>query len=230
MQSVIVLLLVIVGMTSTVWAGEPERPGKPLFLSTSELIRTFEAPKQAALFGGSGRAAFNVLDSFTDRRIGLMPLFALVPPKNDRRVETNSKPPRFAFIARAKGRTMVSFTQTGMTVDRDDDVLIQRTVVSDLFQSRTFSVAVQEDHALDGDAMKFVGIGARFMARPEVKVLGWGVRLQLFTSFHPKRGGAAYFAVTGSPDEQSLTPPTALHPGALGLTRHSLPAVDWPRQ
>jgi hypothetical protein len=226
MLPVIVLLFVIVGMTSTVCAAEAERPGKPLFLSTSELVRSFEAPKQPA-FGNSGRAAFNVLDGFANRRVGLMPLFALVPPKHSEE-NGDSKPPRFALVARAKGRTMVSFTQTGMGIDRDDDVLIQRTVVSDLFQSPKFSVAVQEDHALDGDAMKFVGIGARFMARPEVKVLGWGLRLQLFTSFHPKRGGTAYFALTGSPDEQSLAPPTALRPGVLGLATQAPPAEDWP--
>jgi hypothetical protein len=223
MISTILILLGVLGTVSSVRAGDAQATHKPLFLSTSELLKTYDTPKQP-LFRQPGRAAFDVLDSFKDRRVGIMPLFALVPG-NKQTKEGEAKPPRFALIARAKGRTMVSFTRTGASTDRDDDVLLQRTVISDLFESRKFSVSVQEDHALDGDAMKFVGIGARFMARPNMKVFGWGLRLQMFTSFHPKRGGAAYFAVTGSPDEQALAPPTAL-PMSMRASPEPL-AQDW---
>jgi hypothetical protein len=76
--------------------------------------------------------------------------------------------------------------------------------------------------------MKFVGIGARFMARPDMKVLGWGLRLQMFTSFHPKRGGTAYFAITGSPDERALSAPPALSSAMRAFTPLP-PAQDWNR-
>jgi len=223
MVSTIFILLGVLGTVSGVQAGDTRASRRPLFLSTAELLRSYDTPKQP-LFRQTGRAAFDVLDSFKDRRVGLMPLFALVPSSKEGK-DGLAKPPRFALIARAKGRTMVSFTRTGATTDRDDDVLLQRTVISDLFESRQFSVSVQEDHALDGDAMKFVGIGARFMARPNMKVFGWGVRLQMFTSFHPKRGGTAYFAVTGSPDEQSLSAPTAL-PLSMKASNPAL-VQDW---
>jgi hypothetical protein len=235
MVTTILIVLGVLGTVSSVYAEDVRSTRKPLFLSTAELIKSYDASTRShdasmpPLFRQPGRAAFDVLDSFKDRRVGIMPLFALVPGKEGH--DGEAKAPRFALIARAKGRTMVSFTRTGAKNDRDDEVLVQRTVISDLFQtgqSDKFSVAIQEDHTLDGHAMKFVGIGARFMARPDMKVLGWGLRLQMFTSFHPKRGGTAYFAITGSPDERALSAPPALSSAMRAFTPLP-PAQDWNR-
>jgi len=78
MVSTIFILLGVLGTVSGVQAGDTRASRRPLFLSTAELLRSYDTPKQP-LFRQTGRAAFDVLDSFKDRRVGLMPLFALVP-------------------------------------------------------------------------------------------------------------------------------------------------------
>ncbi len=169
----------------------------PLHLSSEEVFRLFETtddskPKDVNAF----------YDKVGDRlkgRIGLRPLLTLLPTETDEQKDGETEPPTFALIARAKGGTLVSLTRPGASVDPQDRLFLQRTVVSDILNERGFSLAVYEDHALDGDALRFLGIGARLQARPAMRLFGWGLRLQLFGSFHPEHGGTAYVAISGQP-------------------------------
>jgi len=169
----------------------------PLQLSSDEIFELFEK---------SDDSTPKEVDGFYDRigdhlkgRIGLRPWITLLPTETNERKDGKTEFPTFALIARASGGTLVSFTRPGTSVDPEDRLFLQRTLVSDIMNERGFSLAVYEDHALDGNALRFLGIGARLQARPALRLLGWGLRLQLFTSFHPEHGATAYVAISGSP-------------------------------
>jgi hypothetical protein len=171
----------------------------PLQLSSEEVFELFEHADES-----KPKDVDRFYDSVGDRlkgRIGLTPLVTLLPTESRKDRKGEQEPPTFAFIARAKGGTLVSFTRPGASADPDDRLFLQRTLVSDLVNQRGFSLAVYEDHALDGDALRFLGIGARLQARPALRLFGWGLRLQLFGSFHPEHGGTAYVAISGRPAE-----------------------------
>ena len=165
-----------------------------LHLSSSEVFKLLERPDDSE---PAAVKKFNdsVADHIANDRVELGRLFTLLPSKPDKKGDP--RPPTFAFVARATGGTLVSLTRPGASVDPDDRLFLQRTVVSDIMSQQKFSVSIYEDHALDGQALKFVGIGARLAARPTLKLFGWGLRLQLFGSYHPEHGGTAYFAISG---------------------------------
>ena len=170
----------------------------PLHLNTRELFELFEHPDDSE---DPELEKFNdsVLDRIENGRIGLGWL-ALMPSEKTKPGEDVEEPPMFGLVAKANGSTLVSLTRPGVTVDPEDRVFLQRTVVSNLWEQQKFALSVYEDHALDDDQLKFVGFGARVTARPGLKIFGWGVRLQLFGSFHPSHGGTAYLAITGHPE------------------------------
>jgi len=169
----------------------------PLQLSSEDVFQLFE---------NADESRPKDVDRFYDRigdhlkgRISLRPILTLLPAETHQQKEGETEPPTFALIARAKGGTLVSFTRPGASVDPEDRLFLQRTLVSNIMDERGFSLAVYEDHALDGDALRFLGIGARLQARPALRLFGWGLRLQLFGSFHPEHGGTAYIAISGRP-------------------------------
>lgn len=198
MAHIVALIAAVLFLNITaVYAGDGNGFRKhPLHLSSTELFELFESPDRSE---PAAVKKFNdkVLDHVANDRVGLGGFLTLLPTKPNKKGE--AKPPAFAFVARASGGTLVSVTRPGATTDPDERLFLQRTVVSDVMSQQKFSVSVYEDHALDGRALKFVGIGARFAMRPTLKLLGWGLRLQLFGSYHPEHGGTAYFAISGRP-------------------------------
>jgi hypothetical protein len=179
----------------------------PLHLSSEEIFELFEHADES-----KPKDVDRFYDSVGDRlkgRIGLTPLITLLPTETGHDEKGEEEPPTFALIARAKGGTLVSLTRPGASVDPQDRLFLQRTVVSDILNERGFSLAVYEDHALDGNALRFLGIGARLQARPTVRLFGWGLRLQLFGSFHPEHGGTAYVAISGQPTDALDGAPSA---------------------
>jgi hypothetical protein len=171
----------------------------PLQLSSEDLFQLFEASDDSPP-GELDRLYDNFLDHVENDRVSLRGFVTLLPGgRDEKREDDEADPPTFAFIAKAKGSTLVSFTRPGASIDPEDRVFLQRTVVTDILDERAFSLAVYEDHALDGGALRLVGFGARVIARPALRILGWGFRLQLFGSFHPEHGGTAYVAISGRP-------------------------------
>jgi hypothetical protein len=62
-----------------------------------------------------------------------------------------------AFVARAQGRAIVSLTRVRAHADDGQNVVMQRTLVSDLFSGRRFSLTVYEDHAISDAAVRLMG-------------------------------------------------------------------------
>jgi hypothetical protein len=196
MIGTITLLLASLAVASVARAGDGDGLRSHLLhLNTRELFELFESPDRS-LDPENEDVNDRILDHIENDRIG-MGWLTLLPGEKAKPGE-NSEPPMFGLVAKAGGSTLVSLTRPGAAVDPDDRVFLQRTVVSNLVESHRFAVSVYEDHALDDDALKFVGFGARFTARPGLNIFGWGLRLQLFGSFHPSHGGTAYLAITGS--------------------------------
>jgi hypothetical protein len=195
----IALLLAVLGVTNVADAGDEDGNGfrnHLLHLNTRELFELFEHPDRS---DDPEVKAFNdgVLDRIEHGGFGTRWL-ALLPSEKPTSDDA-AAPPMFGLVAKVEGSTLVSLTRPGVTVDPDDRVFLQRTVVSNLWDHRQLALSVYEDHALDDDQLKFVGFGARVTARPDLNVFGWSLRMQLFGSFHPSHGGTAYLAITGSP-------------------------------
>jgi hypothetical protein len=165
---------------------------------------------------GPTDGAKNLLKAINANEIGVRPLFVLLPTEEphgrragDVKSAPEEAPPTFALVARATGGTLVSFTRPGTKIEARHDLIYQRNVVSDLFSSRPVSLSIYEDHVLDGDALRFLGIGGRVSPRPTVKVLGWTLRLDLFGSFHPDHGATGYLAISGALSDPGAPPPPA---------------------
>ncbi len=123
--------------------------------------------------------------------IGVRPLVTMLPPEaEDGRTAAL---PTIAFVARAQGRTLVSLTRVQARADAGQDVVMQRTLVSDLLAGRRFSLTVYEDHAISDAAARLMGFGARVTYRPS----GWPVRLELMTSYDLDAGASGFLAITG---------------------------------
>lgn len=123
--------------------------------------------------------------------IGLGPLVALVPtlPEEGRRAEL----PTLALVARAQGRTLVSLTRVRTRPDDGQEVVMQRTLVSDLLAGQRFSLTVYEDHAISDAAARLMGFGTRLTFRPS----GWPVRIEVLGSYDFDAGASAYLSLTG---------------------------------
>jgi hypothetical protein len=127
--------------------------------------------------------------------VGVRPLLTLLPPDaDDKRA---ARFPTIALFARAYGTTLVSLTRVQARTDEGQDVVMQRTLVSDLLAGRRFSLTVYEDHTLGEAATRLMGFGARMMLRPSVDVAGWRLRFEVLGSYDFQAGASAYLAVTG---------------------------------
>ena len=197
MARTISILLATILTVTTADAGDGFRP-HPLRKSIDRQFRLFEAPTEA--LSAEADATYDAISDRMGNRFNVRPFFSVLPTDS---VEPGDvKPPMFSLVARASGGTLVSLTRPGAAVDPGDRLFLQRTLVPNLFERHRFSVTVYEDHVLDGSALRFVGVGARLMARPKLRVFGWGLRFQMFGSFHPEHGATAYFAITGRRDDQ----------------------------
>jgi hypothetical protein len=123
--------------------------------------------------------------------VGVKPFVTLLPP--DDADERGAQLPTLAFFVRAQGRALVSLTRVRARADAGQDVVMQRTLVSDLLAGRSLSLTVYEDHAISDTAARLMGVGTRLTYRPS----GWPVRLELMTSYDLDAGASAYLAVTG---------------------------------
>jgi hypothetical protein len=208
----LVVVLVIWAATSA-HAGDDDRNEQVLHLSTPEVIQSVEKlPKRHPL------DPQNLIDSIADyvenEEIGVGRFFTLLPAEDAEIGEI--KPPRFAFIARAHGRTLISITQPGPAADAEDRVLLQRWLVSDLLKGRRYSLTVYKEHTLDKDTMHFLGVGARLLIKPDFHIANWRFRVELFGSYHPQHEATAYLALTG----RSIPPaPLPLPGGAARAAR-----------
>ena len=123
--------------------------------------------------------------------IGIRPLVALLPPESTdgRKAEL----PTIALFARAQGRALISLTRVQARADDGQEVVMQRTLVSDLLAGQRFSFTVYEDHAIGDAAVRLMGVGTRLTFRPP----GWPVRLEILGSYDLDAGASAYLSVTG---------------------------------
>jgi hypothetical protein len=135
--------------------------------------------------------------------IGLRPLVTLLPtPSDDGRT---AELPTVAIFARAQGRTLVSLTRVQARADDGQEIVMQRTLVSDLLAGRQFSLTVYEDHTIGAAAARLMGFGTRLTFRPP----GWPVRLEVLGSYGLDAGASAYLSITGIFAAPPLPPPVA---------------------
>jgi hypothetical protein len=194
-------LIVLIAQASVAHAGEGAARKDALHLRTVELLALLGSPQPPPPLA-------DPLTAFIDRlrhtEIGVRPLFALLPAAREV-VEPTA--PTFALFARAHGRTLVSLTRPGVKVDSGQRLVLQRTLVSDLFEGRGFALTVYEDHALSGSATRFLGLGARMTMRPTLQVYGWRLRLELLGSYDLSGGPTAYLALSGALAAPSVVVP-----------------------
>ena len=127
--------------------------------------------------------------------IGLWPFVTLLP--SDAAEERAAVLPTIALFARAQGRTLVSLTRIQARPDAGQDIVMQRTLVSDLLAGRRFSLTVYEDHAIGDAATRLMGFGTRLTFRPTMDVAGWRLRFEVLGSYDFDAGASGYLAVTG---------------------------------
>ena len=173
--------------------------------STAELLPSFDRPLEPAA-AASVAEMEGVSGKVVDRRIGLRPLF-IVAPSEESPQGGDSRLPMVALVARARGRTLVTLTGTRPRIGPSDDVVFQRSLVSDLFQGRRFSLSVYEDHVMAERALRFLGLGTRLRARPSHRLFGCKLRFDLFGSYHPSHGGTGYLAISTSFEAPAPTVP-----------------------
>jgi hypothetical protein len=133
-----------------------------------------------------------LLEHYKRDPIGIQPFVTLLPPES--RDARNAALPTIALFARAQGRTLVSLTRVQARADDGQEVVMQRTLVSDLLAGRRFSLTVYEDHAIGDAAARLMGFGTRLTLRPP----GWPVRLELMGSYDFDAGVSAFLAITGA--------------------------------
>ena len=121
--------------------------------------------------------------------VGVKPLVTLLPPAADE--VGKGELPTLAIVARARGRTLISLTRQARA-DDGQDVVMQRTVVSDLLAGQRFSLMVYEDHAISEATTRLMGVGTRLTYRPS----GWPFRLELMTSYDLDAGASGFLAIT----------------------------------
>lgn len=210
MRAVIVLFVAAsFSMASPIRAlAEEER--RPIHLNSHEIMRVIDTlPKRHPL--DPERFLNQLVDYLEHKELGVGSLFTLLPAEAQEVGEPGEvEPPRFAFVARAGGRTLVSLTKLGSTADQEDRVLHQRWLISDLVKGRRYSLTVYKEHTLDKDALRFLGVGARLMLRPDIEVAGWRFGFEMYGSYHPDHQATAYFALTG----KTIAPRVHPLPGA----------------
>jgi hypothetical protein len=212
--AVVFLILAIVSMPRTTWADEAR---EVLSLSTHDLLRSVEAlPKRHPL--DPERFVDAIVRYLEEEEVRAGRLFTLLPPTSPRIGEiTQVAPPRFAFVARAHGRTLISLTNPSAAVaDSEDRVLLQRWLVSDLLRGRGYSLTVYKEHTLDKDALRFLGVGTRLTLRPNIEFLGWRFNFEMYGAYHPDHEATAYVALVGT----TIAPPVAPLPGTAGRALH----------
>ncbi len=194
-----------ISMASPVLA-RAEEARRQIHLNTHEIMRTIESfPKRHPL--APERFLNQLVDYLEHEELGVGSLFTLLPAEAPEiGAPTQIEPPRFAFVARAGGRTLVSLTKMGSTADQEDRVLHQRWLISDLLKSQRYSLTVYNEHSLDKGALRFLGVGTRLMLRPKIELAGWRFGFEMYGSYHPDYQATAYFALTGKTIAPAVQP------------------------
>ena len=138
-----------------------------------------------------------LIDHFKNDALGTRALVALVP--SDAEDAHAARLPTVALFAHIYDRTILSLTQVQARADSGQDIVMQRTVVSDLLAGRRFSLTVYEDHVLADTATLLMGMGAKLTLRPTFDVAGWRLRLEAMGSYDFTAGATVYLAISGVP-------------------------------
>jgi hypothetical protein len=185
------LVFVLVAAATAAAADDTRAPSSRLRLraaDVAELLPPRDVPPAAD-------ALSRLVEHCKHNAIGVRPLFTLLPPDDvDRRV---ARFPTIALFARARGATLISLTRVQPRSEDGQEVVMQRTVVSDLLAGRRFSLTVYEDHTLGEAATRLMGVGGRMTFRPSLDVAGWRLRFEVLGSYDLDAGASAYLAVTG---------------------------------
>ncbi len=207
MFGTLALVVLLVASATHARAGDDSDHADPLHLRTVELLEILGSPDPP-------KRLKDPLNSFIDRlkksEIGWRPILMFLPPARESATGEPGEPPMFALVARARGKTLVSVTRPGAKIESGQKLVLQRTLVSDLFEGRRFALTVYEDHAISSSAARFVGVGARMTLRPTLRVFGWRMRFEMLGSYDLDGGAAAYLAVSGV-----LPPPPLVSPVAI---------------
>lgn len=185
----LVLLLIA---TATAAMADDGAQGPARWLLEREEISELELP---ALPSAGADPLTRFIEHCKRNPIGVRPFVTLLPTEADG--EGKAVLPTVAFFARAHGRTLVSLTRMQARPDAGQDVVMQRTLVSDLFAGRGFSLTVYEDHMIGDAATRLMGVGTRLTFRPAVDVGGWRLRFEVLGSYDLDAGASGYLALTG---------------------------------
>ena len=194
------LLMLLAAATAA--AADDASTAKRLKLRDPDLLRLMP-PREVP---PAEDALSRLIDHCKHDPVGVRPLLTLLPPDaDDRRA---ARFPTIALFARAYGTTIVSLTRVQARTDAGQDVVMQRTLVSDLLAGRRFSLTVYEDHTLGDTATRLMGFGGKMTFRPTLDVAGWRLRFEVLGSYGLDAGVTGYLAVTGVLGAPALPPIT----------------------
>jgi hypothetical protein len=194
MRGAIPLLVTLAVSVASTARADDTHSARALRLTTAQLLQSVESLPSPGEHEAE-KFVDRIVDYVQREKLGIRGLFTLLPAESP--VLGEIKPPRFAFVARAMGRTIVSLTQPGSPNDREDHVLLQRWLVSDLLKGRRYSLTVYKEDSVDKDALRFLGVGARLLLRPDFRIANWQFRIEVFGSYHPDHAATAYIALSG---------------------------------
>ncbi len=186
------LVVVLLAATAAVADDGPRGPERWI-VDDDDLRKEQAAPVRAPGADPLSR----LIEHCKHKAVGVRPLLTLMP--SEARDGTLSRFPTLALFARVHNRTIVSLTHVQASrTDVGQEVVMQRTAVSDLFAGRRFSLTVYEDHALGETAKRLMGVGTRLTFRPTLDVAGWRLRFEVLGSYDLDAGASGYLALTGA--------------------------------
>ncbi len=196
------LVLLMLTVADAAWAEDGAKgPSRWLLAPREELLRddALTRPPTAA-----SDPISRLIEHCKKNPVGIRPIVTLLPPDDD---DGRAGLPTIAFFARAKGRTLISLTSQ-MRTDEGQEVVMQRTVVSDLLAGRRFSLTVYEDHVLASSTARLLGVGTRLTYRPT----SLPFRVDLFGALDVSAGATAYLSITTMFGAPPLPVPAAAAP------------------
>ena len=135
-------------------------------------------------------------------------LFRQLEPKRRARLPDESRIPALALVVRAKGRAFVTIAGSSTDVTSGDDVIIQRSIVSDLFKSQRYSVSWSPGRKLSS-SVSFQESDTRTVRRTS------GVSGNL--NYQPNRWAKLWLTLTRSETEQVGITRSEIRTARLGV-------------